>query len=281
MGMKNKKLEMLDASLFQHFFTWQMANAKRFRQVFTVVFVKSPDSPEIKQLLLEQIRDSDLLFSFPKGKPDVILMANTGEEEADIFIERLRSVEDLRAYRIGIAIVEIRNGDALLEEVLDAGNEAVNRALQLTEKTPYITDRSFRKLEWQCIRVSIIDEDTLVTMIIQKLIERLSIDQLDFDIEVYHDGQSFLESTRYHSSHTHLVIVNDVLPRKNGLEVLYNLRDLPNTQKYQIFMMTKRKSEAEMIFAYENGVDEYIMKPFNPHLFESRIKKVLKRIYYG
>ena len=281
MGMKNKELEMLDASQFQHFFTWQLANTKRFRQVFTVVFVKSPDSRDVKQLLLEQIRDSDLLFSFPTGQSDVILMANTGEEEADVFIERLRRGENSRAYRIGISVCEIRNGDVVLGELLDVGNEATNRALQLTGKTPCVKERSFRKLEQQCIRVSIIDEDPLVTMIIKKLIERVSIDQLDLDIEVYHDGQSFLESARYHSSHIHLVIVNDILPRKNGLEVLYNLRELPNAQKYHIFMMTKRKSEAEMIFAYENGVDEYITKPFNPHLFESQIKKVLKRIYYG
>lgn len=281
MGMKNKELEMLDASLFQHFFTWQLANTKRFRQVFTVVFVKSPDSREIKQLLLEQIRDSDLLFSFPPGQPDIILMANTGAEESYVFIDRLRRAEESRAYRIGIAVVEIRNGDALLQEVLDAGNEGVTQALQLPGKTPDVKVRSFSQLEQQSIRVSIIDEDPLVTMIIQKLIERISIDQLELDIEVYHDGQSFLESTRYHTSHTHLVIVNDILPRKNGLEVLYNLRNLPNSQKYHIFMMTKRKSEAEMIFAYEHGVDEYITKPFNPHLFESQIKKVLKRIYYG
>ncbi|PIC99104.1 hypothetical protein CSV65_09175 [Sporosarcina sp. P31] len=281
MKTQNSELNMLDASLFRQLFYWQMANTKRFRQVFTVVFVKSPESPEIKEILLEQIRNSDLLFNFPTGEPDVILMANTGEEEADVFIDRLRGTETTRSYRVGVSVIEIRNGDATLEEILQVGNDSVNRALQLPGNTPYVKDRTFRKLERQCVRVSIIDEDPIVTMVIQKLVERVYIKQLDLDIRVFHDGQYFIESDWYQSSHTHLVIVNDILPRKNGLEVLYTLRELPNAQKYHVFMMTKRKSEAEMIFAYENGVDDYITKPFNPHLFESQIKKVLNRIYYG
>lgn len=281
MKTKNSELNMLDASLFPQLFYWQMANTKRFRQVFTIVFVKSPESPEIKKILLEQIRNSDLLFNFPTGKPDIILMANTGEEEADVFIDRLRRTESTRSYRVGVSVIEIRNGDATLEEVLQIGNDSVNSALQLPGNTPFIKDRTLKKLERQCVRVSIIDEDPVVTMVIQKLVERVKIKQLDLEIRVFHDGQFFIESDWYQSSHTHLVIVNDILPRKNGLEVLYTLRELPNSQKYHVFMMTKRKSEAEMIFAYENGVDDYIMKPFNPHLFEAQITKVLNRIYYG
>lgn len=281
MKLKNGDLKMLDASLFQQFFHWQLANMKRFRQVFTLVFVKSPESPDSKQVLLEQMRNSDLLFSFPKGEPDIILMVHTGEEEVDVFIERLRRTESTRSYRVGVSVVEIRNGDAILEEVIQTGTDAVKRALQLTGNTPYVKDHTFRILEPQCVRVSVIDEDPLVTMVIQKLIERVSLSQLELDIQTFHDGQSFIESDWYKSSNTHVVIVNDILPRKNGLEVLYTLRTLPNTKKYHVFMMTKRKSEAEMIFAYENGVDEYIIKPFNPKLFESQIKKVLNRIYYG
>ncbi|ARD47881.1 hypothetical protein SporoP37_06830 [Sporosarcina sp. P37] len=279
--MTNKERNIVDAALFPQFFMWQKANTKRFRQTFTLVFVKSPDSPAIKQLVLRQIRDSDLLFSFPAGEPDIILMANTREEEADVFIERLRQTEDSRTYRVGIAVVEIRNGDVTLENILQTGSDAVNRAIQLTGNTPFVKERSFRKLEQQIIRISIIDEDPVVTTVVQKLVERVSIKQLELEIKVFHDGQSFLDSAWYESSHTHLVIVNDILPRKNGLEVLYALRQLPNTQKYHVFMMTKRKNEAEMIFAYEHGVDDYITKPFNPNLFEAQIKKVLNRIYYG
>lgn len=281
MKTKMMELNMLDSSLFPGIFQWQLANTKRFRQVFTLVFVKSPDSREIKNILLEQMRNSDLLFSFPAGEPDIVLMANTGEEEADVFINRLRQTEAVRTYRIGLSVIEIRNAETTLEDILQAGNEAVARALLQAGGTPYAIDRSFSQLEPQRVRVSIIDEDPVVTMVIRKLIERVTIKQLDLDIDIFHDGQAFIESDWYRSSHTHLIIANDILPRKNGLEVLYTLRGLPNTQRYHFFMMTKRKSEAEMIFAYENGVDEYITKPFNPNLFEAQIRKVLNRIYYG
>ncbi|NGP45353.1 hypothetical protein G4V62_10455 [Bacillaceae bacterium SIJ1] len=53
---------------------------------------------------------------------------------------------------------------------------------------------------------------------------------------------------------------------------------MPNHQKYIIFMMSKRKTEEDLIYIYENGVDEIIEKPFNVRLFEAKVKKVLKRL---
>ncbi|AXI00133.1 response regulator [Sporosarcina sp. PTS2304] len=279
--MSQERYNIVDASLFPNFLTWQVANMKRFQRIFTVVFVTSPEDTESAKLLLAmQLRDSDILFRFPDGQPDIILMTNTGEAEANVFIDRLAKTEEVRSYPLATAMLEVRNGTVSHEDIMKVGLLAIERARELEGQTICVKDRTFRILNQQVIRVSIIDEDPLVTTVLQKLMDRVSISQLELEIQVFHDGHDFLDSNWYESAHTHIVIMNDVLPKKNGLDILYALRELPNTQKYHIIMMTKRKSETEMLFAYENGVDEYMMKPFNPRLFEAQIKKVLNRIYH-
>ncbi|MDV6378304.1 response regulator [Sporosarcina sp. GW1-11] len=279
--MKTEVYNMVDASIFSNVLTWQVAKLRRFQQFFTLVFVTSPDNKEsATDLLTSQLRDSDIMFRFPDGQPDIILMVNTGEGEAEVFIERLARTEEVRSYPLAAAVLEIRNGNTSWKEVVKVGLDAVEHAVQIEGHTTCVKDRTFRILSKQQIRVSIIDEEPVVTMVLQKLMERLTSVQLEVDIRIFHDGYTFLESDWYKTAHTHFVIMNDVLPKKNGLDILYALRQRPNTQKYHIVMMTKRKSESEMLYAYENGVDEYILKPFNPRLFEAKIKKMLTRIYH-
>lgn len=73
--------------------------------------------------------------------------------------------------------------------------------------------------------------------------------------------------------------MNDILPRKNGLEVLHMVKQLPNEQRFITYMMTKKKSEEDMLYAYEIGVDEYLIKPFNIRLFEAQIRRTFERLW--
>ena len=88
-----------------------------------------------------------------------------------------------------------------------------------------------------------------------------------------------MQSDQYKSGHLHLVLMNDILPLQNGLEILYKLRQMPNEKKFIIYMMSERNSENAMMNAYEGGVDEYIVKPFNLRLLESKIKRTFARLW--
>ncbi len=72
--------------------------------------------------------------------------------------------------------------------------------------------------------------------------------------------------------------MNDILPRKNGLNVLHTLRQMANQKKFIIYMMTNRKSQGDMIYAYESGVDEYLIKPFDLNLFQAQLKRTFARL---
>ena len=105
------------------------------------------------------------------------------------------------------------------------------------------------------------------------------ISNVTLDIRTFVDGYEFLQSDWYKSAHPHIIIMNDILPRKNGIEVLHTIRRMPNQKKFTIYMMTARNSQTDMINAYEAGVDGYLIKPFDLRLFEAELRRTFARLW--
>lgn len=274
---------ILDGSLFDTFYSLQLSANRRFNSRFTLVFMNPPsaDSNEWETYLQQTLRDTDIIFRYPAPLPYQVLLTNSQEKEGEYFVSRILEGWKKNGHDptgIAASILKISSGQAALEDVLKTGRNALLQVSKNESTAPYVIDRSFARRDKKVIKVSIIEEDLIVTNVLSNLLERAVVNDLDIQLRIFHDGFEFLESDWYHSDHTHVVILNDLLPKKNGLEVLQTLRDKPNERKFHIFMMTQRMSEEEMIYAYEKGVDEYIIKPFNPKLFEAQVKKVLGRL---
>lgn len=71
-----------------------------------------------------------------------------------------------------------------------------------------------------------------------------------------------------------LVVLDVMLPKKNGLEVLRHLRASLATP---VVMLTARGDEVDRILGLELGADDYLSKPFNPRELVARIRAVLRR----
>lgn len=284
MPQHERTFTLLDENLFSTFYQLQLSANRRFHTTFTLVFISAPPSnyEEWETYLKMRIRDTDIAFRFPNPYPYQVLLTNANEREGEIFVMRIlegweqagHSRKDILA-----SILEISSGESPIEAVIETGRNALLRIISSEGSLPFVVDRSFSDREELSIKVSILEEDAMVTRVLSSLLERSVIDGININLRVFHDGNTFLESDWYQSSHTHIVILNDILPQKNGIEVLHALRSQPNERKFHVFMMTKRMTETEMIYAYENGVDEYIIKPFNPKLFEAQVKKLLGRLY--
>ncbi|MDA3837771.1 MAG: response regulator transcription factor [Candidatus Delongbacteria bacterium] len=72
-----------------------------------------------------------------------------------------------------------------------------------------------------------------------------------------------------------IIILDYMLPGKEGLEILKDLRKTEN--KIPVIMLTARGDEMDRILGLELGADDYIPKPFNPREIVARIKAVLRR----
>ncbi len=74
-----------------------------------------------------------------------------------------------------------------------------------------------------------------------------------------------------------LIVLDKVMPKLDGFEVVRILRDDPATRGLPIVMLTERASEEDVLGGLKLGVEEYMPKPFSPHELSARVRRVLSR----
>lgn len=96
--------------------------------------------------------------------------------------------------------------------------------------------------------------------------------------ELYHvvtaaDGEEALKQVAEHTPD--LIVLDVMLPRLDGLEVVRRVRATSNTP---IIMLTARSEETDKLVGLGMGADDYLTKPFSPRELVARIKAVLRRV---
>jgi two-component system, OmpR family, response regulator CpxR len=117
-------------------------------------------------------------------------------------------------------------------------------------------------------KVLIIDDDEELCELVS---EYLTVE--GFEVTAVHDGESGLQLARKNLHD--LVILDVMLPRKNGFDVL---RELRPDSKIPVLMLTARGEDMERIVGLEIGADDYLPKPFNPRELVARLRAILRRV---
>lgn len=123
------------------------------------------------------------------------------------------------------------------------------------------------------VDIFILEPDDLFRKIIYRTINDIDL-KTKINIFNYADGYEFIQDVKGVNNFS-LYIVNDILPKKNGLEVANHIRTFDN--KSIIYFMTRSETEEDMLYALNLGVDNYFVKPFNLKLFQSIIKNRIIR----
>ncbi len=116
------------------------------------------------------------------------------------------------------------------------------------------------------------DDDPAVTDSLAPFLERAG-----FRVLVVSDGVSALEKTR--SQHPDLLLLDVLMPRMDGREVLRRLRNATNWTP--TILLTHVGESSERALALEEGADDYLNKPFDPHELLARIRAILRRARPG
>lgn len=106
-------------------------------------------------------------------------------------------------------------------------------------------------------------------------IEVYTLTQTSFKAKGFSDGLSVLEALR--SEKPELIVLDIMLPGKDGVEVLKVIRSRPDTRKIPVIMATAKGTEMDKIQGLDAGADDYLVKPFGVMEMVSRIKAVLRR----
>jgi two-component system response regulator CpxR len=116
-------------------------------------------------------------------------------------------------------------------------------------------------------RILVIDDDVELCSLVAEYLKPEG-----FQVDAVYDGHHGLERAL---SGDHLLVVLDVmLPRLNGFEVLRRIR---NKSRIPVLLLTARGEDVDRIVGLEIGADDYLPKPFNPRELVARIHAILRR----
>jgi DNA-binding response OmpR family regulator len=100
-----------------------------------------------------------------------------------------------------------------------------------------------------------------------------SLKQDGYEIDSAADGEEAVE--KFNSNPYDLIILDVMLPRLNGLEVLERIRE---QSRIPVIMLTAKGEDMDKILGLDYGADDYITKPFNILELKARIKAVFRRL---
>lgn len=116
-------------------------------------------------------------------------------------------------------------------------------------------------------RILIIEDDQSIAELISLYLTRQG-----YTVHVENEGLAGLQ--RWQEIQPDLVILDIMLPQVDGWEICHRVRDLYDTP---VIVVTARGALADKLHGFDLGVDDYIVKPFDPLELVARTKAVLKR----
>ena len=115
----------------------------------------------------------------------------------------------------------------------------------------------------------IIEDDPTLAELVQ-----LHLRDVDCEADIADDGVTGLE--KFKEGDYELVVLDIMLPRKDGLSVCRDIRRLPGY--VPILMLTAKSTEIDRVRGLETGADDYLTKPFSVRELVARVKALLRRV---
>ena len=119
------------------------------------------------------------------------------------------------------------------------------------------------------VTILIVDDESRMRKLIKDFLTQKGYSTLEAA-----DGEEALKVFEENQNHIKLILLDVMMPKLDGWSVLRQIRQ---TSKVPIIMLTARGEEQDELFGFELGVDEYISKPFSPKILVARVAAVLKR----
>ena len=124
--------------------------------------------------------------------------------------------------------------------------------------------------EKSMIKVLVVDDDPEILVLIKEFLS-------EFNTEVITTSQGLKVMEIILKEEPDVMILDIRMPDIDGLEILRRVRSNPLTSFIPIIMLTGEKSPETQLDGLTLGADDYITKPFDPHLLYARILSVQRR----
>lgn len=120
------------------------------------------------------------------------------------------------------------------------------------------------------LTVLVIDDDPVILELL-----RVNFEIEGFDVICASDGEEGLQ--RAQTDRPDIVISDIMMPRRDGLQLLNDLKADPLTEDLPVILLSAKAQRAEVQQGLELGADDYITKPFDPLELIDRLNAVMTR----
>ncbi|WLR58321.1 diguanylate cyclase [Guptibacillus hwajinpoensis] len=242
---------------------------------------------KLSQFIMEEKRRTDTLIRYG-GEEFVLILPDTTSIQADKFLQRLLSGFRSKVFRVNEerfsvtfsgGIVDI-DGYSSNKKLLNQADEALYRAKAngRNQMVIYESDLTNTK-SIKTIRIAVVDDDEIIRTLLTSQLQQFQPEgNYEIEVKSYREGESFFEDSWHKAGSSCLVLLDGIMPRMDGIEVLRKLRKESSQNKYTVMMLTGRKAEKDIVKALELGADDYITKPFSMGELEARIRRLIQKM---
>ena len=119
-------------------------------------------------------------------------------------------------------------------------------------------------------KILVVDDESRMRKLVKDFLTREGYTVLEAG-----DGMEAMDLF-YEDKEIALIILDVMMPKMDGWQVCREVRE---TSKVPIIMLTARSEERDELQGFELGVDEYISKPFSPKILVARVNAILRRTF--
>ena len=119
-------------------------------------------------------------------------------------------------------------------------------------------------------KVLVVDDSKAI-----RQIERKYLEEMGFEVLEAQNGEEALKVVQEHPDIA-LILLDWHMPVMNGYEFLVKLRSNPEWRDIKVMMVTTENQQKSVIDAIMAGANEYLMKPFDKEMLETKIKYILE-----
>ncbi len=117
-------------------------------------------------------------------------------------------------------------------------------------------------------KIMAVDDERHIVRLIQVNLERAG-----FQVVTAFDGPDALKKVE--SEKPNLIVLDVMMPKMDGFEVLKRLQANPETREIPIIMLTAKAQDADVFRGWASGVSAYLTKPFNPLELVTFVRRIL------
>lgn len=278
----------------------QIHDMKRSHEPFTMVYAQVDDLPAIRKtygyvighqvvkelgsFIQNSIRPSDSLSRY-HNEGFVLVLPKTVKEDAMKLMDRLIKRFTQHRFQTSAGEISVTFSARVVDFVDPMQSTQQCLALMPFPKDQTAADRKaivmdgtadFNSFALRKLKIAVIDDDRLIREMLRNQLEDIEVQDYDVEIRAFPDGEEFFNDPWHRQNERFLLIIDRIMPKMDGLEILQKIRTQYDRRRYLCMMLTSKDSEADISLAIQRGANDYMIKPFSLKELRARIKRLIK-----